>query len=67
MMTFESVSAFVEQRIKYASRNPQYAQTFESQAFGAVDFACQNADPELQNKLSNAWDEWRTIFEQMYK
>ena len=70
MMTYESVLSFVEQCINYASRDPEYAMTYETQAFGAVSFVCQQvwqSDPELERKLAEMWnDEWRNLFTQLY-
>lgn len=70
MLTYESVSKFIDNCLTYACQNPKNARNFESQAFGAVQFACMQvweAQPELEAKLIQMWnDEWRNLFTQIY-
>lgn len=77
MNTFESVRRFVEQCLNYASmpvnyglRPGEHIRLFEAQAYGVVQFTCQEVwkeNPELEAKLIQVWnDEWHPLFIQLY-
>ena len=77
MNTFESVRRFVEQCLNYAAmpvnyglRPGEHIRLFEAQAYGVVQFTCQEVwkeNPELEAKLIQVWnDEWHPLFTQLY-
>lgn len=70
MFTFESVEKFIAQRLNWASQNPKNALTMEAQAFGCLQFVCEQvwqSQPELEAKLIQTWnDNWHNLFAQIY-
>lgn len=70
MITMESVTAFVDECLTYASQVPTNARIFEAQAFGAVMFATRTIftkNPQLELDLIDKWnEEWHNLFTQIY-
>ena len=70
MITYENIESFINGRLQYAAQVPANAAIFESQAFGALEFACSlvwKDNPELEAKLIAKWnDEWKNLFTQLY-
>lgn len=68
MYTYESVSAFVEQRLNWAKQESQgyIVRGLEAQAFGVLQFVadqCYKTQPELNIKLIKMWNEvWHDAF-----
>lgn len=67
MLVYESIEKFVNDCLDSSKKYPQYAKTYESQAFGAIRYFnenCYKTQPELETKLCKMWEEtWRPMFE----
>lgn len=65
MITFETVSEWVELCLRRAKQLPNSAETFEAQAYAVCQFASDQlwqTNPELDKRIRNAWTRWQEKF-----
>ena len=67
IFNYSAIESFVYSKLNMAKQSPiEWADVFEAQAFGVIDFAtreCYKVQPDLCDKITKMWEnEWQKMF-----